>query len=151
MFDVNLKKARFALKNALILTYATSTMMFIAISAIVRVFAIDLGYGVIKEEHMRKILYENLGEVAGEKVLERWKGQGKFANNLKEFNSRRLDTFKGDYKNFLIQKYGNAYSAYFWRVRRITFTKILATQSNLDFLTMIYGVPFTLNPVQTKI
>ena len=47
LFEVNSKKARFALKNALILSYATSTMMFIAISAIVRVFAIDLGYGVI--------------------------------------------------------------------------------------------------------
>lgn len=108
-------------------------------------------YIKIKEEHMRKMLYENLGEVAGEKVLEKWKGQPKFADSLKEFNDRRLDTFKGDYKNFLNQKYGNAYSAYFWRVRRITFTKILATQSNLDFLTTIYGVPFTLNPVQTKI
>jgi len=47
LFNINLKKARFALKNALILTYLTSTLMFVPINAIVRVFAIDLGYGVM--------------------------------------------------------------------------------------------------------
>ena len=47
MFNINVKKARFALKNALILTYATSSIMFIAINIIVRTLAIDLGYGVV--------------------------------------------------------------------------------------------------------
>ena len=47
MFNINVKKACFALKNALILTYATSSMMFFAINIIVRVLAIDIGYGVV--------------------------------------------------------------------------------------------------------
>ena len=47
MFTINLKNARFALKNALILTYATSSIMFFAINAILRVLAIDLGCGAM--------------------------------------------------------------------------------------------------------
>ena len=47
MFNINVKNARFALKNALTLTYATSSIMFFAINAIVRVLAIDLGCGVM--------------------------------------------------------------------------------------------------------
>jgi len=105
----------------------------------------------IKEDHMREVLYKNFGEIEGEKILKKWKGQGQFADNLRQFNDRRLDAFKGDYKNFLKNIYRNAYSAYFNRVSKITFTKILATQNNLDFLTTIYGLPFTLNPIQTKI
>lgn len=50
MFPVNLKKAGFALKNALILTCATSTLMFVPINLIVRVLAIDFGCGVIPLE-----------------------------------------------------------------------------------------------------
>lgn len=108
-------------------------------------------YIKIKENHMREVLYKNFGEVEGEKILEKWKGQGQFAKSLRQFNDRRLYVFNGKYKQFLSQEYGNAYSAYFNRVNKITFTKILATQSNLDFVTTIYGLPFTLNPVQTKI
>jgi len=110
------------------------------------------GYYIkIKEDHIREALYKNFGEVEGEKILEKWKSAPNFIRRLSDFNVRRLDAFKGDYKNFLIQKYGNAYSAYFKKVKGITFTSILATQSNLDFLTSIYGLSFTLNPVQTKI
>jgi hypothetical protein len=106
---------------------------------------------VIEEKHMRAVLYKNFGKVVGEQVLEGWKEQSDFIVRLTEFNDRRLRTFKGDYKQFLIDDYNNAYSAYYQRVTRITFTKILATRSDLDFLSTIYGIPFTLRPIQMKI
>jgi len=52
---------------------------------------------------------------------------------------------------FLIDDYKIAYSAYYNDVRRITYAKILATQSNLDFLSEIYGVPFTSRKVQINL
>ena len=45
MSNINLKKPRFALKNALILTYATSTIVFIAINIIVRILSYTGGVG----------------------------------------------------------------------------------------------------------
>lgn len=108
-------------------------------------------YIKIKEDHIREELYKNFGEVEGEKILEKWKGQSDFSNSLKLFNNRRLRAFNGEYKQFLSQNYGNAYSAYFNKVNKITFTNILATQSNLDFLSGVYGLTFTLRPIQTKI
>jgi len=111
-------------------------------------------YLKIKEDHMREVLYKNFGEIEGEKILEKWmkgKHQLDFAKTLREFNNRRQDAFKGKYEQFLINKYGNAYSAYFKEVRKITYTKILATQSNLDFLSEIYGRIFTLRPAQVNL
>lgn len=105
----------------------------------------------IKEEHMQEVLYKNFGEIEGEKVLEKWKSQDDFILSVRIFNDRRLDAFKGDYKNFLKNQYNNAYSAYYNKVRDITFTRILATHSNLDFLSTIYRIPFRLNPIQTRI
>ena len=106
---------------------------------------------VIEEKHMRAVLYKNFGESAGEQVLAGWKNAPDFTRRLGDFNNRRLRTFNGNYKQFLSQTYSNAYSAYFQKVRGITFTKILATQSDLDLLSMIYGTPFTLRPIQMKI
>ncbi|MBA7661519.1 hypothetical protein ES703_69538 [subsurface metagenome] len=108
-------------------------------------------YLKIKEEHMREVLYRNFGELEGEKVLNKWRSHPNFITRLSEFNVRRLDAFKGDYKNFLTTKYSNAYSAYFKKVNRIFFTSILATRSNLDFLSAIYNLKFTLNPIQTRL
>lgn len=108
-------------------------------------------YIKIKEEHMRKILYENLGEVAGEKVLEKWKEQGDFAVSLKEFNDRREDAFNGDYEQFLIDNYKNAYFAYFNKISKITYTKILTTRDNLDYLNAIYGLKLTLRPISKRL
>ena len=105
----------------------------------------------IDESHMMEVLYKNFGKLAGEQVLEGWKEQDDFILSLNIFNNRRLRTFKGDYKQFLIDDYNNAYSAYYQRVTRITFTKILATRSDLDFLSVIYGMPFTLKPIQMMI
>ena len=105
----------------------------------------------IKEKHMRKVLYENFGEVAGEKVLKKWKAQGDFALNIKKFNNRREDAFNGNYKQFLIDNYKNAYSAYFSKVNKITYSKILATQSNLDYLNAIYGLKLTLRPISKSL
>lgn len=108
-------------------------------------------YIKINEDHLKEVLYKNFGEVEGEKLLKKWKSAPDFVKRLSDFNDRRLDAFNGKYKKFLSENYGNAYSAYFSKVSKITFTKILATRSNLDFLTAIYGLPFTLNPIQTKI
>ncbi|MFX1467338.1 MAG: hypothetical protein ACFFB8_01645 [Promethearchaeota archaeon] len=108
-------------------------------------------YLKIKEEHMREVLYKNFGDVRGEKVLEKCMENPDFVLNLIKFNDRRLDVFNGDYKNFLIKQYSNAYFAYFNKIKRITFTTILATQNNLDFLSAIYGLTFNLNRIQTKI
>lgn len=108
-------------------------------------------YIKVKEEHMIKILYENLGEVAGEKVLKKWKAQGNFAQSLKEFNDRREDAFNGNYKKFLIDNYKNAYSAYFSEINKITYSKILATQSNLDYLNAIYGLKLILRPISKRL
>jgi hypothetical protein len=105
----------------------------------------------IDESHMKEVLYKNFGKVVGEQVLEGWKNAPDFIDRLTEFNDRRLDAFNGDYKKFLNNLYGNAYSAYFQKVTKITYTKILATQSDLDFLSTIYGIPFTLRPIQMKI
>ena len=100
---------------------------------------------------MREVLYENFGEGEGEKVLGEWKSQKDFMDSLNRFNDRRLRTFGGDYKNFLKDDYNNAYSAYYKKAVGPTYTKILATQNNLDFLSGIYGIPFTLKPVQRRI
>ncbi|MCK4379615.1 MAG: hypothetical protein KAW51_00645 [Candidatus Lokiarchaeota archaeon] len=108
-------------------------------------------YILIDENHMREILYKNFGESEGEQVLAGWKKAPDFIRRLTDFNDRRLRTFNGNYKQFLSQTYSNAYSAYFQKVRGITFTKILATQSDLGFLSTIYGIPFTLRPTQTRI
>lgn len=106
----------------------------------------------IDESHMRKVLYKNFGKVEGEKVLKNWMNeQSDFRLSLQKFNDRRLDAFNGDYKKFLDNQYSNAYSAYFHKVTKITYTKILATQSDLDFLSVIYGIPFKLRPIQMKI
>ncbi len=110
-------------------------------------------YIKFKESHMKEILYKNFGAVEGQKILDKWKGVGPidFAKNLRTFNERRRDAFNGDYKKFLNRDYGNAYSAYYNKVNKITFTQILATQSNLDFLSGVYGLPFRLRPVQITI
>jgi len=108
-------------------------------------------YMKIKEEHMRKVLYKNFGEVAGEKVLEKWEKQGDFMKSLGAFNDRRLKAFNGDYKQFLIDDYKNAYSAHFNRISKITYTKILTTQDNLDYLNAIYGLKLTLRPISKKL
>jgi len=108
-------------------------------------------YMKIEEKHMRKILYENFGEVTGEKVLEKWKEQDDFTISLRRFNDRRLKTFSGNYKQFLFDKYGNAYKAYFNKISKITYTKILATQNNLDYLNAIYGLKLTLNPITRRL
>jgi len=105
----------------------------------------------INEHHMREVLYKNFGEIKGEKVLEKWKGQKDFVDSLRKFNSRRQYALKGEYEQFLKLRYKNAYSAYYKKVIGPTYTKILATQSNLDFLTMIYLIPFTLKPVQRRL
>ena len=109
------------------------------------------GFMKIEENHMREVLYKNYGNVAGEQVLEGWKTAPEFIRRLTDFNDRRLRTFNGDYKQYLSQTYGNAYSAYYQKVTKITFTKILATQSDLDFLFTIYGIIFTLKPIQMRI
>jgi len=98
------------------------------------------------EDHMREVLYKDFGEIEGKKVLKKWKSQRDFTLSLNRFNDRRLRTFSGDYKNFLKDDYNNAYSAYYKKVVGPTYTKILATQSNLDFLSLIYGIPITLIP-----
>lgn len=108
-------------------------------------------YIKIKEEHMKKVLHENLGEVTGEKVLEKWKNQDDFKKSLDLFNDRRLSAFNGDYKQFLIDDYKNAYKAYFSEIGKVTYTKILSTQSNLDFLNLIYGLKLTLRPISTRL
>jgi hypothetical protein len=108
----------------------------------------------IDESHMREVLYKNFGKVEGEKVLTKWMNgdyQINFIDSLREFNDRRLDAFNGRYQQYLSTKYNNAYSAYFQKVKKITYTKILATQSDLDFLSVIYGITFTLRPIQMKI
>jgi len=101
-------------------------------------------YLKIKEDHMREVLCKNFGEIEGENILEKWTSQLDFTYSLNLFNDRRLRTFIGDYENFLIDDYNIAYSAYYNEVVGITYTKVLATQSNLDFLSEIYGRPFTL-------
>lgn len=108
-------------------------------------------YMKINEKHIRAILYKNFGEVEGEKILEKWKGISGFTKRLNKFNDRRLDAFNGKYKQFSGRDYGNAYSAYYNKVKKITFTTILATSGNLAFLSAIYGLPFTLQPIQAKI
>ncbi|MFX1489564.1 MAG: hypothetical protein ACFFBI_10480 [Promethearchaeota archaeon] len=105
----------------------------------------------IDESHMRDVLLKNFGEAEGQKLLDKWKSFPNFIQRLSEFNNRRLRTFNGDYKQFLSMKYHNAYSAYFKKVSRITYTKIFATQDNLDFLAIIYNKPFKLKPIQVKI
>ena len=110
-------------------------------------------YLKINEGHMKEVLYKNFGEVEGQKILDKWNEQSNFILNLDTFNLRRLKAYNGEYKQFLIDNYNIAYSKYYKKVDfdRITYTKIFATQNNLDFLTTIYNKPFTFSPIQIKI
>jgi hypothetical protein len=110
----------------------------------------------IDEKHIKEILCRNFGEAEGKVILDRWangKHQNNFRFSLDEFNNRRKDAFNGKYETFLSQNYDTAYSAYFNEVNKITLTKILATQSNVDFLNTIYQgrYTFALRPIPTRI
>ena len=110
----------------------------------------------IDETHMKKVLYRNFGKIEGEMILDRWMNgdhQSDFIAVLEEFNDRRENAFNGDYEKLLIDNYDTAYSAYFNEVSKITLTKILAMQSNVDFLNTIYQgrYIFTLRPIQQRI
>ena len=110
-------------------------------------------YLKINEGHMKEVLYKNFGEVEGQNILDKWGQAPNFITRLGEFNLRRKDAINGDYEKFLKSKYTIAYSKYYTKVDfdRITYTKIFATQNNLDFLTAIYNKPFTFSPIQIKI
>ncbi|MFX1490263.1 MAG: hypothetical protein ACFFBI_14020 [Promethearchaeota archaeon] len=108
-------------------------------------------YLKIEEKNIKEILYKNFGVVEGEKVLEKWKSQKDFEASLKVINSRKKYAFQGKYEEFLKLRYNKAYSAYYKKVKGITFTKILVTQDNLDFLRSVYGMRFKLKPMQIKI
>ncbi len=101
----------------------------------------------IDETRIRDVLRRNFGETEGEAILDRWMNgdhQSDFTATLDEFNDRREDAFNGKYEYFLSQNYDTAYSAYFKEVSKITLTKnLLATQSNADFLNIIYQGRYT--------
>jgi len=79
--------------------------------------------------------------------------QSDFIDALSEFNLRRERAFNGEYEELLKDKYDTAYSVYFNEVSKITLTKILATQSNVDFLNIIYQgrYIFALRPISRQL
>jgi hypothetical protein len=110
----------------------------------------------IDENHIREVLDRNFGDTEGEIILDRWMNgdhQTDFITALNEFNDRRESAFNGEYQKFLIDNYDTAYSVYFNKVSKITLTKILATQSSLNFLNIIYQgrYTFTLKPIPRRI
>jgi hypothetical protein len=114
------------------------------------------GFVKIGINDIRNVLYKNFGEVEGEIILDRWMNgdhQSDFGKTLDEFNDRRQYAFNKEYENFLSEKYDTAYSAYFFKVRGLTLTKILATRNNVEFLNIIYRgrYTFTLKPIPRPI